>query len=439
MAITTSFGIFEEYNRLVGKADITKGVYDPRGHAVSFCYPKCLPERIDVLTRMQEVGYFQDDAIDATDTPVEITAFEEEYLAAKESYENDHPNLSQLSTFAGRYNRPEYMEHSPIWSNGPGDRSIHCSSNLDNDTPPESETLDIPDRVCEIPLEQQRRGSVSSLVIECDTIVREISAEVWKTCLEVLYLYSSSLMLDDIQDQSALRRGSPATHVLFGEAQTINSANFLVVLSLEELYKLHHPQSTVIYNAQLRRLHIGQSMDLYWTRHVTCPTVAEYIDMVDHKTGGLFNLAGGLMQAEGSCNGQLNLDCLMTLLGRYFQIRDDYSNIVSANYASAKGFCEDLDEGKFLLLLVHALRVSHKQKHRLQAIMQERRHNGSGMSIEMKGLVLEMLRVAGSPEYVKGVIRKLEDAIDTEIRRIEGVVGEENYVKRLLLERLRVD
>lgn len=103
------------------------------------------------------------------------------------------------------------MEHSPIWSNGPGDRSIHCSSNLDNDTPPESETLDIPDRVCEIPLEQQRRGSVSSLVIECgqqslasndekkicsftDTIVREISAEVWKTCLEVLYLYSSSLM-----------------------------------------------------------------------------------------------------------------------------------------------------------------------------------------------------------------------------------------------------
>lgn len=248
-----------------------------------------------------------------------------------------------------------------------------------------------------------------------------------------------SFRLDDIQDQSALRRGSPATHVLFGEAQTINSANFLVVLSLEELYKLHHPQSTVIYNAQLRRLHIGQSMDLYWTRHVTCPTVAEYIDMVDHKTGGLFNLAGGLMQAEGSCNGQLNLDCLMTLLGRYFQIRDDYSNIVSANYASAKGFCEDLDEGKFLLLLVHALRVSHKQKHRLQAIMQERRHNGSGMSIEMKGLVLEMLRVAGSPEYVKGVIRKLEDAIDTEIRRIEGVVGEENYVKRLLLERLRVD
>lgn len=180
-------------------------------------------------------------------------------------------------------------------------------------------------------------------------------------------------------------------------------------------------------------------MDLYWTRHVACPTVAEYVDMVDHKTGGLFNLVGGLMQAEGCCDHHLPLNSMMTLLGRYFQIRDDYNNLVSADYIAAKGFCEDLDEGKFSLPLIHALRISQKQKQRLRAILQERRHNGSGMCVEMKSLVLEMLRDAGSLEYVRQVLKELEDAIDAEIRRVEEIVGEENFVFRLLVERLKVD
>lgn len=245
--------------------------------------------------------------------------------------------------------------------------------------------------------------------------------------------------LDDIEDQSALRRGSPATHLLFGEAQTINSANFLFVLSLEELYKLDDLHAVEIYNTQLRRLHIGQSMDLYWTRHATCPTIPQYVDMVDHKTGGLFNLVVGLMQAKASCGHELHLNGMMILLGRYFQIRDDYSNLVSDDYTVAKGFCEDLDEGKMPLPLIHALQISQKHKCRLQAILQERRHNNGGLCLEMKNLVLRMLRESGSLAYVRQVLKELEDSIDIEIQRIEDTVGEKNFVMRLLIERLRID
>lgn len=682
MAVATSSKVFEEYNRLVGKADITTGVCDPRGHAVSLTFPECIPERIDVATRMQEIGYLHDNMVDAVNTPAEsralnrtfadsygleansallshafkgirgkrqmeakmflqaiaidredalsvmnkwkrylelegrarmanefvsldewipyrnedaaiwltheiarfvagvkvseeeklavehivypvltvaslvndyysyekeytvylredgtngvansiwvlmreyginkaeakrllaqkITALEQEYLAARESYEKANPNLSQRvkswidaavfiasgshywSTYSTRFHRPEYSGLAPIRSNGPRDGTIQSTSpNLDKDTSSVQETPDILDRDCEIQLEQQLPSNNLSPVIKSglqtpvsdnekilsftDTRERDILAEIVQAPYEYLcslgskgvrqaaiealniwldvpetslsairnivdYLHSSSLMLDDIQDQSALRRGSPATHLLFGEAQTINSANFLFVLSLEELRKLHHPQSTAIYNAQLRRLHIGQSMDLYWTRHVACPTVSEYVDMVDYKTGGLFNLVGGLMQAEGCCGEQLRLNGMMTLLGRYFQIRDDYNNLVSTDYTAAKGFCEDLDEGKFSLPLIHALQISQKQKHRLQDILQERRHNGGSMCVEMKDLVLKMLRDGGSLEYVRQVLEELEDAIDAEIRRVEEVVGEENFVMRLLVERLRVN
>lgn len=39
--------------------------------------------------------------------------------------------------------------------------------------------------------------------------------------------------LDDIQDGSPLRRGQPAAHTLFGEAQTINSANLAIIEAIK--------------------------------------------------------------------------------------------------------------------------------------------------------------------------------------------------------------
>ncbi|KAL7662345.1 hypothetical protein ACMYSQ_001688 [Aspergillus niger] len=46
------------------------------------------------------------------------------------------------------------------------------------------------------------------------------------------HLCASSVMLDDIQDGSDLRRGQPATHILYGESQTTNSALYGIVKAL---------------------------------------------------------------------------------------------------------------------------------------------------------------------------------------------------------------
>ena len=47
------------------------------------------------------------------------------------------------------------------------------------------------------------------------------------------------------------------------------------------------------------------------------------------ETGGLFRMISRLVIAQSqSPNKPTDLDRLMTLLGRYFQIRDDYANLV---------------------------------------------------------------------------------------------------------------
>ena len=111
-------------------------------------------------------------------------------------------------------------------------------------------------------------------------------------------LHTASLLVDDVEDFSQLRRGVPVAHNIFGTAQTINSANYVYFAALQELLKLGNDKVIRIYTDELCNLHRGQGMDLFWRDTLTCPTEQDYLEMVGNKTGGLFRLAVQLMQAE---------------------------------------------------------------------------------------------------------------------------------------------
>ncbi|OJI96502.1 hypothetical protein ASPVEDRAFT_78269 [Aspergillus versicolor CBS 583.65] len=170
-------------------------------------------------------------------------------------------------------------------------------------------------------------------------------------------LHVASLLIDDIEDSSKLRRGFPVAHSIFGIPQTINSANYAYFQAQSEVLKLRNCSAAfTIFTEELLRLHRGQGMDLYWRDSLTCPTEEEYLDMVANKTGGLFRLAIKLIQLESDVED----DCvpLVDLLGIIFQIRDDYQNLQNEQYAKNKGFAEDITEGKFSYPIVHSIRSS---------------------------------------------------------------------------------
>ncbi|KAJ7362174.1 Geranylgeranyl pyrophosphate synthase [Desmophyllum pertusum] len=113
----------------------------------------------------------------------------------------------------------------------------------------------------------------------------------------VKMLHNSSLLIDDIEDNSKLRRGIPVAHQIYGVANTINSANYMYFKALEKVLSLNHPECINIFTEELLELHRGQGMDIYWRDSYTCPTEDEYREMVQRKTGGLFRLAVKLMQS----------------------------------------------------------------------------------------------------------------------------------------------
>ena len=60
---------------------------------------------------------------------------------------------------------------------------------------------------------------------------------------------------------------------------------------------------------------------------MTVPSEDEYITMVSNKTGGLIRLAARLLQSASSTKH--DVVPLSELIGRIFQIRDDYNNLCS--------------------------------------------------------------------------------------------------------------
>lgn len=44
--------------------------------------------------------------------------------------------------------------------------------------------------------------------------------------------------MDDVEDDSELRRGVPVAHQIYGVPQTINTANYVYFLAFQELLKL---------------------------------------------------------------------------------------------------------------------------------------------------------------------------------------------------------
>ncbi|KAJ5999759.1 terpenoid synthase [Penicillium waksmanii] len=105
-----------------------------------------------------------------------------------------------------------------------------------------------------------------------------------------------------------------------------------------------------------------------------------------------------LMQLESTCSK--DYVPLAEILGKFFQIRDDYKNLRSNSYAQKKGSCEDITEGKFSFPIVHNMHKDPESKV-VGSILRQKVDNE-----RMKDVVLICLESTRSFEYTE---RMLED------------------------------
>ncbi|KAF9559765.1 terpenoid synthase [Agrocybe pediades] len=239
-------------------------------------------------------------------------------------------------------------------------------------------------------------------------------------------LHAASLMVDDIEDDSQLRRGNPVTHKIYGVPQTINTANYVYFLAYQELFSLRGSDTSekagkalhALVTDELLSLHRGQGLEILWRDSLQCPSEEEYISMVNNKTGGLLRIGIKLMMECCTTNSSVNYVPLVNLIGVYFQIRDDLMNLQSTEYTSNKGFAEDLSEGKFSFPVVHGVHAN-KSNRQILNVLQKRPATPT-----LKVHTIHYLRdVTKSFDYTLSVLDNLEAQTRAEIRRLGGNKG----------------
>lgn len=184
------------------------------------------------------------------------------------------------------------------------------------------------------------------------------------------FLHVGSLIVDDVQDQSTVRRGGPTCHMVYGEAIALNAGTACYFMGQQLLHSDHLSETDrlrlyALYFEALRAGHAGQAFDLNGLDHLM-PHVVETGDgvLLEERVLSIHRLKTaapaaslarmGAIAGEGS-EAQINgLGEFFEAVGLAFQIIDDVLNLRGFK-GDLKQRGEDLSQGKITLPVAKAM------------------------------------------------------------------------------------
>jgi geranylgeranyl diphosphate synthase, type I len=220
--------------------------------------------------------------------------------------------------------------------------------------------------------------------------------------------HNFTLIHDDIEDDSEMRRGGPCLHVKYGLPLALNAGDGLFMTVWRESLRITGARRAAARSLLLSaftQVLEGQAIELGWYRNNTW-TVGEreYRKVVEGKTGALIAascevgaLLGGADRKTCAAMRRFGMG-----IGVGFQIVDDLLNIVGDEKTYGKEIGGDVREGKRTLLTIYALQnLQASENTRLQAILR----NPSRRQGEVFEAVA-LLKKSGAPEAALAVAEK---------------------------------
>jgi geranylgeranyl pyrophosphate synthase/predicted secreted hydrolase len=190
----------------------------------------------------------------------------------------------------------------------------------------------------------------------------------WLVMPEIVHV--GSLIVDDVEDESTLRRGGPACHVLHGIPRAINAGTAAYFLAEPPIDRDDLPADRKLriyrlYFDALRAGHAGQALDLddvsELADHAAFTGETRELErhvMAVHKLktavpAGMFARAGALLGGGSDVEIEA-LGAFFEAVGLAFQIIDDVLNVRGFE-RNLKQRGEDIAQGKLTLPVVKAL------------------------------------------------------------------------------------
>ena len=221
-------------------------------------------------------------------------------------------------------------------------------------------------------------------------------------------VHNFSLVHDDIEDQSPLRRGCPTVWKVWGVPQAINAGDGLFALAhltMQRLADRGVPPDRLltafeILDQACLALTEGQYLDLSFETHLDVDG-EQYLSMIRGKTAALFSAAAqlGALVARDDAESIARYRRFGEKLGLAFQIVDDVLGIWGDPQMTGKPSADDIRQRKKTLPIVKALEEDRKAGGKsLRKIYQQ-----ETIGEEDVGMALKILEDLGARHYAEAM------------------------------------
>ena len=181
--------------------------------------------------------------------------------------------------------------------------------------------------------------------------------DVFSSALAVEVLHNFTLVHDDIMDRDHIRHGQETVHHKWDDGIAILTGDAMLSLALNLLNQSHvqHAQMKIFIEGLLAVCE-GQALDKEFETNNPV-TLDAYLHMIDLKTGNIIGLAAELGAISAGVDSETcsAIRDYGRLVGRAFQIQDDYLELFSDSSIMGKSLESDIILGKKTYLMILAL------------------------------------------------------------------------------------
>ena len=212
----------------------------------------------------------------------------------------------------------------------------------------------------------------------------------------VEFIHTSTLLHDDVVDESDLRRGRKTANALWGNAASVLVGDFLYSRSFQLMVELDDMRIMRILADTTNTIAEGEVLQLLNIGNADVDEAA-YLAVIERKTAVLFaaatelgGLLGGLPQEQVTALRSYGME-----LGYAFQIADDLLDYVSDAGTLGKNIGDDLAEGKPTLPLIYALQSASAEQ--AQSLRHAIEHGG----LDSLDRIIASIRDSGALERTR--------------------------------------
>lgn len=197
-----------------------------------------------------------------------------------------------------------------------------------------------------------------------------ITEEVIKGSTFIELLHVSSLVHDDVVDESGHRRGVPSMNAVFGNHKAVLIGDYLLANAMMQAVQTNNKQILLQLATLGKNLSEGELLQMD-TAELGEYSEERYLEIIDRKTASLIEssmLVGALLAGVSDTETLQKIEQAGRLLGRAFQIRDDiFDYQPTAQLGKPSG--QDIAEHKITLPLIYALQQESKERDKVLKLL----------------------------------------------------------------------